>query len=220
MTFSLAEAYGNKDTAYFGGARRDIVEDFPTGRDLRVLEIGCGTGGTGALAKSTGRAAYYVGIELDPSAAQQARTVLDEVVVANVETLDIPFAPASFDGLVMSEVLEHLIDPWSTVKKLAPLLKPGGFFYASSPNVASLSILRMLLKNRWDYVDSGRMDWTHLRWFTPKTYSEMVEAAGFKVVWLKPVAKLTAKQKLVDTLTLGLFAHLFVGQIFIKAERL
>lgn len=220
MTLSLAEAYESKGATYFGGARRDIVEDLPTGRNLKVLEVGCGRGGTGALAKSSGRAATYVGIELDPGAAKEARTLLDDVIVANVETLELPFAPQSFDVLVFSEVLEHLIDPWSTVSKLAPLLTPGGLLYASSPNVANLAVLRMLLKNRWDYEDKGRMDWTHLRWFTPQTYREMFEQAGFRIVWLKPLAKLTAKQKVADAVTLGAFRHLFFGQIFVKAERL
>jgi SAM-dependent methyltransferase len=220
MTSRLADAYGDKDSAYFQAARRDIVADLPATQASRVLEIGCGAGETGALAKAAGRASRYVGVELDHDAAARARSILDDVVEGNVETLTLPFAPQSFDVLILSEVLEHLIDPWSALERLAPLLVPRGLLYASSPNIAHISVLSMLMRNRWDYADQGRMDWTHMRWFTPQTYREMIEAAGFQIIWIRPLAEMTAKQRLVNALTLGRFAHVFMSQIFVKAERL
>jgi SAM-dependent methyltransferase len=216
---SLADAYGKKESAYFQAARQDIVDDLAPHPEVRVLEIGCGTGATGALAKATCRVSRYVGIEIDAAAAAQARLVLDEVVEGNIEQLTMPFAPQSFDVFVLSEVLEHLIDPWAVLKKLGPLLAPRGVLYASSPNVAHFAVLRMLMRNRWDYSDHGRMDWTHLRWFTPQTYREMIEAAGFRTIWMKPLAGMTAKQRVANAMTLGRFAHIFMSQIFIKAER-
>ncbi len=220
MMSSLADAYVGKDNTYFDAARRDIIEDLIPGRRLRVLEVGCGTGATGALAKQSGRVARYTGVELADAAAAQARLVLDEVVHGNVESLTLPFAPQSFDVVILSEVLEHLVDPWAVVKKLAPLLAPHGLLYASSPNIAHLSVVRMLMRNRWDYTDQGHMDWTHIRWFTPQTYREMIEAAGLRVVWIRPLARMTAKQRLANALTFGRFAHMFMSQIFVKAERI
>jgi len=134
--------------------------------------------------------------------------------------LTLPFAPQSFDVVILSEVLEHLVDPWAVVKKLAPLLAPHGLLYASSPNIAHLSVVRMLMRNRWDYTDQGHMDWTHIRWFTPQTYREMIEAAGLRIVWIRPLARMTAKQRLANALTFGRFAHMFMSQIFVKAERI
>jgi hypothetical protein len=64
------------------------------------------------------------------------------------------------------------------------------------------------------------MDWTHVRWFTPQTYREMIEAAGFQIIWMRGVAELTRKQRTVNAMTLGRFAHIFMSQIFVKAERL
>ena len=43
-------AYAAKDAAYFSGARADFVSRLPKAPDARILEIGCGTGATGALA--------------------------------------------------------------------------------------------------------------------------------------------------------------------------
>jgi SAM-dependent methyltransferase len=215
-----AGAYARKEDRYFEAARRDIIDDLPARAEMTVLEIGCGAGATGALAKKEGRVARFVGVELDAKSAAQARRVLDEVVEGDVETMSMPFAPGSFDVLIMSEVLEHLFDPWSVLRSLAPLLVPGGLLYASSPNIAHISVLRMLLRNRWDYTEDGRMDWTHIRWFTSQTYQEMVEAAGFRTLWLRPVASMSRKQAIMNTLTAGSISHIFDSQIFIKAERI
>jgi SAM-dependent methyltransferase len=219
MSEVLTKAYSGKSADYFCGVRRDIVDDLPAGRPLTVLEIGCGSGATLSFAKSQGKAARVIGIELDPQSAATARNNVDEVLEGNVEAMELPFAQSSIDVAIMSEVLEHLVDPWRFLKKLHPLITKGGLLYASSPNVAHISILRMLLRNRWDYTDCGHLDWTHLRWFTPATYREMIELAGFKVIWIRPIAPMTTKQTLTNALTLNRFRHLFMSQIFVKAER-
>lgn len=216
---SLESAYGDKPSGYFQGARHDIIADLPNIPELAILEIGCGTGATLALAKREGKARLTAGVELDQASAAVAREHIDVVVEGNVESADLPFPPAQFDVLIMSEVLEHLIDPWTALRKLRPFLKVGGRLYASSPNVAHISVLRQLLQNRFDYKDCGITDWTHLRWFTAATYREMIEGAGFRVVWLKAVSPPTPKQRLVDALTFWRLSHIFMGQIFVKAER-
>jgi SAM-dependent methyltransferase len=216
---SLTSAYADKPPTYFHGARQDIIADLPH-TPLAILEIGCGSGSTLALAKSQDKARLTVGVELDGQSAATARKYVDMVVEGNIESLALPFPPAHFDVLIMSEVLEHLIDPWSTLQKLRPHLKVGGTLYASSPNVAHISVFRQLLKNRFDYKDSGITDWTHLRWFTPITYREMIEGAGFRISWIRAISPLTPKQRIANALTFGRFSHIFVGQIFVRAERI
>jgi 2-polyprenyl-3-methyl-5-hydroxy-6-metoxy-1,4-benzoquinol methylase len=216
---ALIKAYSEKALTYFHGVRRDIVDDLPAGRELTVLEVGCGGGATLALAKSQGKAARVIGIEVDPQAASSARMSVDEVIEGNVEAIELPFAPESIDVVILSEILEHLIDPWLFLKRLRPQLKVGGLMYASSPNVAHISVLRMLLRNRWDYTDRGCFDWTHLRWFTFETYREMIEHAGFEVIWTRSIAPMTPKQRFANILTFNYFKYMFMSQVFVKAKR-
>lgn len=219
MSDRFAEAYGNKEMSYFQAARNDIVADLPYDQGLRILEVGCGEGGTLLLAKASKKAVRVVGVEMDPQSALKARAVADDVLVGNVENMELPFEPGSFDVLILSEVLEHLFDPWRVLRRLYPLLKDGGLIYASSPNVAHVTVLRMLFRNCWDYSERGRMDWTHVRWFTPQTYREMIEEAGFRVIWLRSTAPMTMKQAAVNAMTFNRFSHLFTSQIFVKAQR-
>ncbi len=96
----LVSAYEGKATSYFTNARADFVRLLPRDPTARVLEIGCGNGATGALAMARGRAGHYVGVELMESYANQARTVLSDVLTGDVERMDFGWQPAEFDALI------------------------------------------------------------------------------------------------------------------------
>jgi len=206
--------YAGKGAAYFGSERADYVAELP--QDANVLEIGCGSGATGELALSLGRAATYCGVELEPSAGMSAAAKLTEVIVGDVEAIDLPWTPGSFDALILSEVLEHLRDPWATLSKVRPLLSPGAVVYASSPNVAHQRIIRMLIAGDWRLEKEGPMDATHLRWFTPSSYAAMFAECGFVVDIVQPLSPLTTKQRIISALTRR--PHLFWWQIDLRAH--
>ena len=207
--------YGDKFESYFEGGRQDIVERLAANPDQAILELGCGSGGTARAVRAANKAGRYVGIELMADAAKQAQGAVDQVVVGNVESLDLqPFA-GQFDVLIASEVLEHLVDPWATVRRLVECLKPGAVVYASSPNVAHWHVVRALLRGRFDYSEVGVMDRTHLRWFTPDTYRAMFEAAGVQVTSVASVRPIGGKVRLLNALTGGRLSHLFMSQVMI-----
>lgn len=215
----IASIYEDKPPAYFANARRDIVEQLPTGPDDAILELGCGSGGTGRLAMASGKAGRYVGIELSLEAAKKAAEDFSEMLVGDVEQLDLEPWRDSFDALIVSEVLEHLTDPWTTLGRLVTCVKPGGAVFASSPNIAHWTVLKELAMGRFEYDDRGVMDRTHLRWFTPASFRVLFEGAGVEVLELAPLAPLRPKARLIDRLTGGRLRHLFIGQITVRGRR-
>ena len=216
---SQLDAYSEKSSTYFHGERRDLIDRLSPDPDRSILEIGCGDGATGVYAKDTGRCGRYVGLELSPQAAEIAASRLDEVCVGNIEEMSLPETLGEFDVLIASEVLEHFVDPWSVLKRLHKLLKPGAVVFASSPNVAHRAILKMLLSGGWDLEDAGVMDRTHLRWFTPRTYAAMFEDSGYGVVSVWPLSPPGRLARLVNTLTNNRFSYLFITQIVVEAYR-
>ena len=122
----LREAgYDAKESSYFGMARADYVAALPDSSEASILEIGCSNGGTGELALAEGKCGRYCGVELIAEAAAVARERLTEVVQGDIEQLELPWPANSFDALILSEVLEHLRDPWAVLQHLRPLLRPG-----------------------------------------------------------------------------------------------
>ena len=214
----LAGYYDQKDPAYYQGARRDFVDRLADNPNGRILEIGCSAGATGALALDAGKCSEYIGIELSPEIAEMAKLKLTEVYCDDIEKMDLDFAEQSFDACIMSEVLEHLVDPWMVLRRIHGLLRPGAQFLASSPNVSHWHIVRQLLRGRFDLTDIGPMDRTHLRWFTPATFGEMFETCGYDVEQVWPIKPLKKRHKLIGTL-LGGRNHLFVRQMCVSAHR-
>ncbi|HXU99992.1 MAG TPA: class I SAM-dependent methyltransferase [Caulobacteraceae bacterium] len=215
---STATLYRDKGSPYFVGERRDIIDRLPINGNCAILEIGCGDGATGAYAKSEGKCGHYVGIEHMPEAAEVAAGRLDAVYVADIESFDPPFAEHTFDVMIASEVLEHLIDPWRVLRIYRRFLKAGSRVFASSPNIAHKATLAMLVGGGWDLTAEGVMDRTHLRWFTPRTYAAMFQEAGFEVVSLAPLIAATRRARLFNSLTGNRFAHLFISQMLVEAR--
>lgn len=209
---NLTDLYKDKGHQYFTGARNDIIALLPRTKPLNILEVGCGDGSTGAAAIAQASVARYDGVELDAGAAKLAEDKLTSVTLANAEHLDLATLGHRYDVLIMSEVLEHLVDPWLFLKRATAILNDGATIYASSPNVASLKVVKSLLKGRFDYQPSGTMDRTHLRWFTPSTYREMFESVGFTTIEARPLGALGPKGRILDMLSGGRLRHLLHGQ--------
>jgi 2-polyprenyl-3-methyl-5-hydroxy-6-metoxy-1,4-benzoquinol methylase len=210
--------YSGKPVHYFAGARRTFVDDLPHNPGARLLEIGCGNGDTAAYALATGKCGWNCGVELCEIPAQEARKKMNQVIVGNVETVELDFPEGHFDILIMSEVLEHLVDPWAALRRLRPLMKRGALACSGSPNVCHHSVLRTLLRGQWQYENRGIFDATHLRWFSPTTYRDLFEGCGFRVDFVGPAAPLRFKARMFNALTMGRFQYLLHSQIYLKAH--
>jgi 2-polyprenyl-3-methyl-5-hydroxy-6-metoxy-1,4-benzoquinol methylase len=207
--------YALKPAGYYSAVRQDILVHVPLGPN-RVLDIGCGEGLMARALKQDGKAAWVAGVEMFPEAAADAKAVVDELVVGDLETVDLPFERQSLDVILLGDVLEHLRDPWRQLERLAVFLKPGGLVIASVPNVRNWRVVFSLaLKGRWDYASLGIMDRTHLRFFTRSTLLDLVRGAGLAVESCQPTgnyAPTLAKLRLTTLAELLAFQFVVVGR--------
>lgn len=164
---------------YFTHSRQEVLNQIPVGA-RRVLDLGCAAGRLGASVKHR-QPAEVTGVELDPRAAQLAAEVLD--IVHNESASDgiLDRIEGSFDAIVAADILEHLPDPWSVVRSLSRLLRPGGTLVVSIPNIANLGVVSAIVNGRFDYQAEGILDRTHLRFFTRATAEELLSGAGLTV---------------------------------------
>jgi O-antigen biosynthesis protein len=154
------------------------------GSDRRVLELGPATGHmTQVFAQ---RGCTVVGIEIDPEMAPEAERFAERVIVGDLDSLDLDaeLGDDRFDVIVAADVLEHLRDPLSVLRRLRAFLSPGGYFVLSLPNVAHGSVRLALLQGHFDYRDIGLLDRTHLRFFTRQNIAEMLDEAELAITTL------------------------------------
>jgi 2-polyprenyl-3-methyl-5-hydroxy-6-metoxy-1,4-benzoquinol methylase len=159
--------------AAYERARPEILVHVPrTAR--RVLDLGCATGTTGAALKQR-QEVEVVGVELEPEYAREAAQRLDHVIAGDVATAE---PPGRFDALIAADILEHLPDPWSSLRRYAALLEPGATVVVSLPNVGHWSTYAHLARGSWPRKPEGIFDATHLRWFTLRDARELLSQAG------------------------------------------
>jgi SAM-dependent methyltransferase len=211
--------YSQKPSSYFDGARVSFVDALPENPQGRLLEIGAGSGATSAYALEKRKCGWCCGVELCVGPAEEATRKLNQVIVGDIERIKLDFPKEHFDALLMSEVLEHLVDPWAVLRRLHPLLKPGAIVLAGSPNVCHHAVIRSLFRGQWRYEDRGVFDMTHLRWFSPSTYRQMFENCGFVVDEVGPARRLGAKARFLNAVTGCRWEHLLHSQIVLKGRR-
>lgn len=190
------------------------------GRPDRVLDVGCSTG---YLAKRLQeRGSTVVGVDLDERAAAEARQFCEAVHVGDVETMELPFEPASFDAVVCGDFIEHLRDPGAFLARIRPLLRPGGRVVLSTPNIANWAMRLGLLFGRFRYTEWGLLDRTHTHLFTRKTLRECLEQAGYRITdfdFTVPVPVLATPRVEALAHWIGrLRPSLFAYQLVVSAE--
>ena len=106
-----------------------------------AIDCGCGPiGGLVVLAEMVGPAGRVVGVDVSPAAVQRARAVVAALELGNVEVIagdlhDLGAAALGgpFDLAFTRNFLTHQADPVRTLRRIADLLRPGGWLVAQEP---------------------------------------------------------------------------------------
>lgn len=140
----------------------------------RLLDMGCNEGRGLSIYQRNG---FEVeGLELNEQAAAEARKRGYNVYTGLLEK----FRPENlYDVVVLSNVLEHSLNPKDMLFHVARILKPGGQIWISCPN--NQSQLRNLFGRFW-------INWHvpfHVTHFSAKTLVDMLHRSGFELIYSK-----------------------------------
>ncbi|MCI0856860.1 MAG: class I SAM-dependent methyltransferase, partial [Chloroflexi bacterium] len=112
----------------------NLIRRYVDLEDARVLDIGCGIGTYVKKLDEVSGEAY--GVDIDPArvheGAQTRQSRRGTLSVAVSERL--PFADASFDMVLLNEVIEHVKDDVATLREACRVLRPGGHVVIYAPN--------------------------------------------------------------------------------------
>jgi SAM-dependent methyltransferase len=152
----------------------------------RILDMGCG-GGRHAF-EAWRRGATVVALDYSEAELKEVRGVLGGMLAAgelphgeqggavNGDALQLPFPDATFDGVIASEVLEHLWDDERAIAELVRVLKPGARMAVTVPTRWPERVC-WALDYRYHDTPGG-----HVRIFRQHELEAKLEAAG---VWLR-----------------------------------
>jgi SAM-dependent methyltransferase len=153
-------------------ARRRVVEK--RARVGRLLDVGSGDGTF--VHHMAGHGWDAIGLDFSPAASELAerRGLRGRHLMGSLADHDLP--RGSFDAVTMWQVLEHIGEPVAMLRRARALLRPGGLFVASVPNLDGLTAA--LTRERWWGLDVPR----HLVHYTPSTLRRVIAGAGLHVV--------------------------------------
>lgn len=108
----------------------------PPDRQRQILEIGCGSGGNLAMLANFGE---LTAIEPDIQARERAlaRAIKANIFLGQLPDV-LPVPEASFDVVVLCDVLEHCQDDAAAIKAVSRLCRPGGYVICSVPALTCL----------------------------------------------------------------------------------
>lgn len=193
-----------------------------------VLDVGCGRGEILRHAAQLGADAY--GIDYAPVAVNLSRHVIDPLdgvapgrtAVYLADAKQLPFPTASFDRVLMFDVVEHL-HPWELDEALAEIrrvLKPDGrFIVHTAPNIwydryayPVVRVVRTLMGRGANYPKNPREflvsvnEHVHVNEQSMWSLRRTLRAAGFEgKVWLESPPQHGGESFFIDHLRSFLF---------------
>lgn len=193
------------------------------------LDAGCGDGRyLRALdAELPGRIA---GVDISERILETARSAIPRATLQQANLEALPFADASFELVLCTQVIEHVLDAGAGVAELARVLQPGGRLVISTDNERNV-VTRVLNAPRRGAVRALRLRGTRGRIESPATpytrasFRALLEGVGlvvsvletfrFQLMW--PLGG-TPAQRLLNRVDAALPAH-GVGDIVVAVAR-
>jgi len=182
-----------------------------------VLSVGCAAGKTEAeLVK---RGITVVGIEINPDAANMAREQGLVVLEGNASCIDVNIGYEPYDYIIYADILEHLLDPVSVLKRHVQSLKAGGTVYVSVPNFRHYFILwQLFILGRIRYQDAGILDRTHIRITTRRAVLDWFDEVGLTLVRYNYILW-GRRNRLISACLFGLAREFIAAQISFVARK-
>lgn len=165
------QMYENEINHFWYVATRNLMIDFLNKylkKDTKILDVGCGTGGTIVYLKRAGFR-NVIGVDNSPEALKYCKKrKLHNVKLTSVNHL--PFKEKTFDGIICLDVLYHRgVNPNEALSEFRRVLKSGGVLYIQEPSYN-------WLKSKHDNVIETQNRYTRL------SIQNLVKHSHFKIV--------------------------------------
>ena len=140
------------------------------GRDnLTIVDVGCGLGFFSCLVQAKFPGAKITSIDISPEAVNHLKQKGVNAILGDF--LDVDLQNELFDVVYMREVLEHLYEPLSYIRKVKRLLKRGGLFFYTTGNTDQIDDMKS-----WGYVRPAG----HINYFNLSSIRELFRRSGLK----------------------------------------
>ena len=173
---------GTEEKIYQNEGNPAVLDAVPGCSGL-ALDVGCGDGANFRALVAKGL--VVDGITLSTLEAAHVAPHVRKVFVCNLED-GMPEVTDKYNVIICSHVLEHIAYPKKLLEGIRGVMAPGAIMVVALPNVMNYRSRLELIKGNFPVADSGVWDYTHVRWYTIESASELFKNHGFEIdrVWV------------------------------------
>ncbi len=158
---------------------REIIQGIVQSKRSRILDVGCGEGIT---LQSFCSAHDCYGIDVSEVQLAKARDKGIKTWRLDMERERFPFEDGSFDVVICSETIEHLLDIDNLFGEINRVLRRGGFFVLTFPNINQPVSWVMQVVFDLPPLYSARYKSPHVRDFTLRLVRHILTGFGFGIL--------------------------------------
>lgn len=165
--------------ADLGGPLRNTARQIPPGSV--VLDIGAGSGILPQLLARMNNSVQIDGLDSSPDSESVARRHYRNYYCQDAESFIAQGLLGQYDIVTLNDVIEHMPNPADFLAMLVDGLREDSRIVVTTPNIAYAGVRLALWRGHFEYVDSGILERTHLRFFTRSTLLALFGEAGLHV---------------------------------------
>jgi methionine biosynthesis protein MetW len=156
---------------------------FPKIENKRILDLGCSSG---IISSTYVNANKVFGVDKEFQSLKKAKTKKLFVVQQNLDK-ELAFKNNSFDFVICTDVLEHLINTAELIREINRILKKEGLLLINVPNELNFFnrikiLFGMSFVNKNWFSEIEEYNYPHLRFFTRKGLKKLLEKNNFKII--------------------------------------
>jgi len=187
--YLYADQHSSCAHAYLIPALLRVLEDLnQLNGSKKLFDLGCGNG---AVARKLIEAGYQVtGVDPSQEGIRQAAGIPGARLEVGSSEDDLRERYGTFPLVVSLEVVEHVFAPRTFARRAFDLLEPGGTAIISTPYHGYMKNLLLALSGHMDEHFTALWDNGHIKFWSRKTLTRLLEEAGFRDIQFRRVGRI------------------------------
>jgi len=144
----------------------------------KILDVGCASGWFLHMLSKKFPNAKCVGIDSYKDAIMYGKKKYKNLTLVDADGHKIPFSDESFDLVICTEMLEHVLDPNKVIQEIKRVLKPDGLAVIE---MDSGNMLFRLIWYWWTNMRNGVWKDSHIQPFTASKLEGIIKKGGLKI---------------------------------------
>lgn len=155
-----------------------LIERILNNSYKNILDVGCASGWLTARLVKIFPKAKVIGLDVSSLMIDYGKKIYPEIEFVCADAHQLPFPDGSFDLIVCTETLEHVVNPLNVLSEIKRCLSSNGEAIIS---MDSGTLLFKIVWALWKKVKGRVWNDAHLHKFNKKKLENLIKKAGFKI---------------------------------------